>query len=132
MSAACFTPDGTMVIPAVVPDASFDRRAAAPPEWLDPERWSVPPEPGLQPIVPCDDPEDDDRAQVMRAVQTPVPPSWLAKERMPSFVDEIAREPVILPMGRARTTGDQLRLALAGVASMAFLGFAGALATLLF
>lgn len=115
MSAACFTPDGTLVIPAV----------------LAPERWSVPPSPGLEPIVPCDDPDDDDRAQVLPAIRTPVPPRWLPQPPLPSFADEIARDPVVLPMGRARPSGDRLRLFLAAVASLAVVGASGAALALL-
>lgn len=117
---------GTLVMPAVVPDSSLSSPVSSP-EWLRPERWSQPPPEGVQPIVPCDEPEDDDRAVVRPAIRTPVPPSWLRSEPLPSFASEIAAEPVVLPMGRPRSSSDRLRLVAAALASFALLaGAAGA------
>ncbi|MBK7580833.1 MAG: hypothetical protein IPI67_11565 [Myxococcales bacterium] len=36
-----------------------------------PERWSTPPAAGLSPIIPCDEPEEDDQVQVRARSTTP-------------------------------------------------------------
>jgi hypothetical protein len=56
------------------------------------ERWSTPPPIGADPIVPCDEPEDEDVVQWLpRPPVTSPQPVWVA-----SPVDD----PVVLPMER--------------------------------
>jgi hypothetical protein len=123
MSSLRFASGGTLVMPAVVPDPSFDD-ISSPPEWLEPERWSVPPEPGASPIVPSDEPEEDDRVQVLDPIRTPVAPAWLARGKLPSYIDEIARDPVVLPVSswpRLAAAAALSLIALSAVASAAIL-----------
>ncbi len=103
MSSLRFAAGGTLVMPTVAPNSSFHDISshlgwAPPPDCLEPDRWSTPPAAGLSPIIPCDEPEEDDSAKILTAVRTPVPPSWLPRQNLPSYADEIAHEPVILPV----------------------------------
>jgi hypothetical protein len=123
MSSACFSAGGTLVMPKVAPDPSFcDISPQA--EWLEPERWSVPPPAGAAPIVPCDEPEEDDCAQVLTPIRTPVPPAWLGRDPVPTFASDIARDPVVLPVS------DWPKLAAATAAWCAMVGAALAAAIL--
>jgi hypothetical protein len=125
MSSLRFSAGGTLVMPKVVPDPSFcDISAGA--EWLEPERWSVPPPAGLSPIVPCDEPDEDDCAQVLTPIRTPVPPAWLAPNPVPSFAQDIARDPIVLPV-----SGWPKLVAAIAVASLTVLGAAATAAMLL-
>ena len=99
---------------------------ASEPTWLVPERWSQPPALGAAPIVPCDEPEEDDQAVVLPAFRPAEPPAWSRREELPTFAAEIAQDPVVLPIGRARAKGDALRLALAAVLSLGALGASAA------
>ncbi len=86
-----------------------------------PERWSTPPPEGLAPIVPCDEPEEDDVAKVLPAVSTVPPP--------PAPTGFALDEPVELPFGH-RAGGDSLRLVVA--AGLALVSLSGVVAAALF
>ncbi len=47
-----------------------------------PERWSVPPPSGVEPIYPCEEPEEESDAQIMPALQ--------ARERLAAFAERNA------------------------------------------
>ncbi|MCB9583456.1 MAG: hypothetical protein H6717_40865 [Polyangiaceae bacterium] len=111
-------------LPAAPPVPQF------PPEWLTepapvsdafhPDRWSAPPPEGLAPIVPCDEPEEDDVAKVMPSVAPPpeAAPQGLALD-----------EPVELPFGHRRG-GDSIRLLFA--AGLALLSLSAVVTVALF
>lgn len=84
----------------------------------DPQRWSQPPASGsLPPIVPCDEPEDEDVAVVMASPMPTSPPVAFpgqayfyphhAFPAVPSYAPPaIVDDPVILPMRRRREGAD--------------------------
>lgn len=87
-----------------------------------PERWSQPPPSGaLAPIVPCDEPEEEDVAVVMQSPAPTRPPvaypgqayfyphhafPAVAPSYAPSAPAYVADDPVILPMRRRREGAD--------------------------
>lgn len=103
---------GTIVgMPAVVPlpepqrntlpsvyDSTRDTAPLSDP--FHPERWSEPPPSGALPIIPCDEPEDEDVARVIPVLSpATVAPTPAIAERW-LFP---AAEPVILPIDRTGT-----------------------------
>jgi hypothetical protein len=128
---------GTIVgFPAVVPLSRDQIQAYADRAWeaADPERWSQPPPSGaLPPIVPCDEPEDEEVAQVLPSpLPTPAPVAYpgqayfyphhvfparavqpVSYEEPPTHIQPLAQhvavvdDPVVLPM-RRRDTGDAM------------------------
>ncbi len=99
---AHLTASGTLVMPPISADPS--------------QPWFA----DRSPIVPCPEPEQEDVTQVRPALYTPVPPAWM-RQPLPSFEHEIAAEPVILPIGRARSAAERLRLLAAATLSLTLL-----------
>lgn len=89
-------------MPALGPDAA---------DWMDRHA----------PIIPCPEPDHEDEAQILTAVR-PLPAPAHPPAPAPVFHREIALDPVILPMGRARSAADRIRLAAAALLSLAALG----------
>lgn len=98
-----------------------------------PERWSNPPPLGLAPIVPCDEPEEDEAVQVFPrleptppasaepvAAEEPEPPTrrW---QGQPASAAPAEEEPVILPFRERDAAPGNRLLLLAAVASATLL-----------
>lgn len=119
---------GTIVgMPAVVPlpepqrntlPSVYDSAREAGPlsDPFHPERWSEPPPSGALPIIPCDEPEDEDVARIIPVLSpaTAAPTPAIAERWV--FP---AAEPVVLPMDRTGTRlAAALVLALGGVLAL--------------
>jgi hypothetical protein len=102
--------------------------AGPPSDALHPERWSQPPSTDLPPIIPCDEPEDEDVARVLPSVAPPPPPTPAVAQSEPA-PQPLVNDPVVLPMGR-RVEGDRGLVVLALVVSLVLLA-AGVSALLL-
>ncbi len=89
------TAKGTIVgFPAVIPVAHQPELSAYS-EALEPGRWSNPPPSGVSPIIPCEEPDDEDVAVVMPSpvrLWAPIEPV-VAASSLP-----VVDDPVILPM----------------------------------
>ncbi len=92
---------GTLLgFPAIIP--SPVQPAQRPEIAYDFERWSTPPPVGVNPIIPCDEPEDEDVVQWRPALRFATP----AASPPAVFVAALVDDPVILPM-RSRERGDR-------------------------
>ena len=127
------TPKGTIV--GMPPVVRMDRQAITlrmhaadvgpSSDAFHPERWSNPPPVGLHPIVPFDEPEEDEAVQVRvspreRAIEAPAPderpaPAVVQVERRGTAAEESPRavfvtdEPIVLPY-RDRDDGPGSRM----------------------
>lgn len=98
-----------------------------------PDRWSTPPATALAPIVPCEEPEEEDSVQVLPRVATEPPPVLAAvpapepeapeppTERWQPKAAVVIDEPVVLPFREREPSPERRFLLIAAAASATLL-----------